>query len=94
MVNKLFMYYSLQAIWIGYVVGVRPFEGVKENVIEIVNEFFLSAVSIGLIPMQYRDTRGDEATMVMVFLVLSNGIIITLIVALAIIKDIFIKVAK
>jgi hypothetical protein len=53
---------------------------VKDNVIECLNEVFLITVSAFLIPMQYKETRGDEVAMVMIYLVLANGIVVTFII--------------
>lgn len=78
-VNKLFLFYAVHILSLCYIVIVRPFDNTLDNLIDLINEVFFIVISSFLIPMQIEDFPGEDITIVMIYLVLANGVIISII---------------
>lgn len=91
---RLFTFIMFQFCAFLYVIYVRPFDNIKDNLIEIVNDSVYVILSIMMMFLDQINFKSSILMMPMVYLVMLNGAIVILITYTSIVIDIIKKLKR
>ena len=91
---KLGVYSIIQLCCFIYIIGVRPFNNIKENVFEVINDGLYLILVVLLFQLESESTWTKLFQIIYICIIFMNNILIFIISLLCFIKDLIVKIKK